>query len=50
VCKSNLADGYGLDLSILQSFCEQTGATLIIKFPMARSHRAITAYSALPKV
>lgn len=49
VRKSNLADGYGLGLSIVQSLCEQTGVTLTIKSPMAGSQRGFTATLTLPK-
>lgn len=49
VRKSNLADGYGLGLSIVQALCEQTGSVLAIKSPMEGSQRGFTVTLSLPK-
>ncbi|MGC1497952.1 MAG: histidine kinase dimerization/phospho-acceptor domain-containing protein [Sulfitobacter sp.] len=46
--KSNLADGYGLGLSIVQALCEQAGATLEISSPIQGSGRGFTATLKLP--
>lgn len=48
VRKSNLADGHGLGLSIVQALCEQTGSALEIQSPMRGSVRGFTATLKLP--
>lgn len=46
--KSNLADGYGLGLSIVQALCEQTGSYLEILSPVDGSSRGFRAILKLP--
>lgn len=49
VRKSNLAEGYGLGLSIVQALCEQTGSTLTIESPVSGGHRGFKATLKFPK-
>lgn len=46
--KSNLADGYGLGLSIVQTLCEQSKCTLEIGSPMEGSDRGFVATLKFP--
>ena len=46
--KSNLADGYGLGLSIVQALCEQTGCDFDIFSPMIGQTRGFVARIILP--
>jgi len=46
--KSNLADGYGLGLSIVQALCEQSGCRLDIGSPTEGRRRGFTATLKIP--